>query len=40
MKYGLNKSSEILNGRLAMIGFFVLILIEICIKKSFLSFIL
>ena len=37
--WGLTQNAEIINGRAAMIGFFSLIIIELVIKQSFLSFI-
>lgn len=38
IKYGFIKNVEKLNGRLAMLGFILLILIEFLTKKSFFYF--
>jgi hypothetical protein len=38
-KWGLTKESEIWNGRFAMFGFIFLILIELFLKESFLSWL-
>jgi hypothetical protein len=35
--WGLTKNAEILNGRSAMIGFFILMIIELITNKTFLS---
>ena len=37
--WGLTKNSEKLNGRIAMIGFILIIIIEITTKKSILLFL-
>nr|YP_001936355.1 ELIP like protein [Heterosigma akashiwo]ABV65961.1 ELIP like protein [Heterosigma akashiwo]ABV70102.1 ELIP like protein [Heterosigma akashiwo] len=37
--WGLTKNAETLNGRIAMIGIFLLIFLEFIFNKSFLSFI-
>ena len=37
-KFGFKSSSELLNGRIAMLGFVLLFLIEAITKKGILSF--
>jgi hypothetical protein len=37
--WGLTKKAETLNGRSAMLGFFLLVFLEFIFNKSFLSFI-
>jgi len=37
--WGWTQSAEIINGRSAMVGFFLLIIIELLINQSFLAFL-
>lgn len=38
IRYGFVKNVETLNGRVAMLGFTILIIIELLTKESFLTF--